>query len=455
MFRSMLLLSLFCVAASGATEDFTAWTEVDPATYYEVSAGSVVATAIHRDMAGYVYYDFGAGYFEDVDVKFVWTPGAMNRTDALCHIGLVTFSNTLGDWHSIGQGGGTGARAFTAFQGRVTGGYYLGLWHEATMTIDKTNDSGVYVSVGTPYYCRLTKDHDGGANSTGQWTMTIATSNYADSGGTLIDTLTLDVPSGEQSAFRYALVCQSRVNSSSAPTSSGTISNLEFVEEGEPPEVAADPSPADDATLVALPVTLTWAESEGALNYDVYFALASGELAFVGNVDANEYEPNCFSGTEYQWRIDANNASGSTEGNVWTFTTALAKVTTPDPAHNETNVSVDQILSWVESDGATDYDVYVGLIGGSLSLLGNVTDELYDPVLNYSQGYQWRIDANNASTTTTGDIWQFYTEAEPVVEPNEPEPQPEPTEGWQRSRQWRRTPAWQKRETGLEGWRRR
>ena len=253
-------------------------------------------------------------------------------------------------------------------------------------------------------------------------------------------------------------------NTRLTPTQLGALEadpNSIFIQEeppAEPPAKATDPDPADDATLVALPVTLSWDESAGATDYNVYFSKVGDSLVLMGNVDVNEYEPYCRAGTEYQWRIDANNADGATEGDVWTFTTALAKVTALNPADEQREVPVDQVLAWTASDGAMNYNVYFGLAGGPLELMGNVTEQWYDPVLNYSHVYDWRVDPNNASGATEGDVWTFYTEAEPVVEPNEPEPepQPEPTEGWQRSRQWRKgPPAWQKRETGLEGWRRR
>jgi len=134
-----------------------------------------------------------------------------------------------------------------------------------------------------------------------------------------------------------------------------------------------------------------------------------------------------------------------------------AKVTTPDPADEQRDVPVDQVLNWAASEGAMNYNVYFGLAGGPLELMGNVTEQWYDPVLNYSHVYDWRVDPNNASGATAGDVWTFYTEAEPVVEPNEPEPEPEPesTDVWRRTRPWQRSTNWIKRETGLEGWRRR
>ena len=129
-----------------------------------------------------------------------------------------------------------------------------------------------------------------------------------------------------------------------------------------------------------------------------------------------------------------------------------AKVTTPDPADEQRDVPVDQVLNWAASEGAMNYNVYLGPALGSLSLLANVTGTTYGPALAYGQAYDWRVDPNNASGATEGDVWTFYTEAEPVVEPNEPEP--ESTDVWRRTRPWQRSTNWIK-QTGLEGWRKR
>lgn len=83
------------------------------------------------------------------------------------------------------------------------------------------------------------------------------------------------------------------------------------------------------------------------------------------------------------------------------------------------------------------------------------TDTLFTSELVEGHDYTWRIDPNHADGgTTTGDTWTFSTiAAEP--EPNEPEPEPDPVEDWQKTRPWRRSGGWIKRQTGLEGWRKR
>lgn len=60
-----------------------------------------------------------------------------------------------------------------------------------------------------------------------------------------------------------------------------------------------------------------------AETYDVYFSPVGQELSLIAfDIEATEFEipyPLNYN-TEYQWRVDAINAAGITEGDVWTFT---------------------------------------------------------------------------------------------------------------------------------------
>lgn len=114
----------------------------------------------------------------------------------------------------------------------------------------------------------------------------------------------------------------------------------------------------------------------------------------------------------------------STSGSSWTlyntrelwfkeYGTAAApsKPTNPTPANAATEVDFTGfVLSWQDGGGADTYDVYIGP-SGSLVLVSegqaglNYTtdiDEVPDDQVIY-----WRVDAINATGTTTGDTWNF------------------------------------------------
>jgi len=92
-----------------------------------------------------------------------------------------------------------------------------------------------------------------------------------------------------------------------------------------PPGQAANPNPANGATGVNVNADLTWAAGSGATSHDVYFGQDStpdsGE--FQGNQTGTTFDPGTLAeNTTYYWRIDEKNATGTTTGNVWSFTTS-------------------------------------------------------------------------------------------------------------------------------------
>lgn len=96
-----------------------------------------------------------------------------------------------------------------------------------------------------------------------------------------------------------------------------------------PPEQAANPSPENGAADVAVDVDLSWTAGAGAQSHDVYFGtdLVSLPLKSEGQ-STTTYDPGILANdTTYLWRIDENNANGTTTGIVWNFTTQSAGTT--------------------------------------------------------------------------------------------------------------------------------
>jgi hypothetical protein len=85
---------------------------------------------------------------------------------------------------------------------------------------------------------------------------------------------------------------------------------------------ASAPSPADGATNVGITTDLSWTAGAGATSHDVYFGTSSPGT-FQGNQTGTTFDPGTMAnGTTYYWRVDEKNASGTTTGLVWSFTTA-------------------------------------------------------------------------------------------------------------------------------------
>ncbi len=90
------------------------------------------------------------------------------------------------------------------------------------------------------------------------------------------------------------------------------------------PSAASNPVPADGAVSVSATADLSWTGDTTAANFDVYFGTDStpdsGELQ--GNQAVSNFDPGSLNyTTTYYWRIDSNNAAGTTTGSVWSFTT--------------------------------------------------------------------------------------------------------------------------------------
>jgi len=96
------------------------------------------------------------------------------------------------------------------------------------------------------------------------------------------------------------------------------------------PTKATNPAPSDTATDVTNnQATITWDDGGGADTFNVYYGTVSGSLSVVSSAQAGtsftvtgitDGSPYNHLSTRY-WRIDSTNASGTTTGDEWSFTT--------------------------------------------------------------------------------------------------------------------------------------
>ena len=91
------------------------------------------------------------------------------------------------------------------------------------------------------------------------------------------------------------------------------------------PVQAREPQPADDATDVALDAQMNWRPGREATSHQVFFATDSNAvaegLAPASTVTDHRYTPAPMDfGTTYYWKVDEIGASGTYEGDLWSFT---------------------------------------------------------------------------------------------------------------------------------------
>jgi hypothetical protein len=88
------------------------------------------------------------------------------------------------------------------------------------------------------------------------------------------------------------------------------------------PTKAVNVSPSSGATGVVITATLEWSDGGGADTYDVYFAPGATPSLVASALAATGYNPGTLlNNTSYSWRIDSENDNGTTQGDVWSFTT--------------------------------------------------------------------------------------------------------------------------------------
>lgn len=96
-----------------------------------------------------------------------------------------------------------------------------------------------------------------------------------------------------------------------------------------PPSKPSNPSPANGETNVSMTPTLCWSCSDpdgDTLAYDIYFGTDQNLTTPVESNHTNtSYQPGTLaSNTTYYWKIVAKDGKGGvTEGDLWSFTTAI------------------------------------------------------------------------------------------------------------------------------------
>jgi hypothetical protein len=104
---------------------------------------------------------------------------------------------------------------------------------------------------------------------------------------------------------------------------------------------------------------------------------------------------------------------------IVTYSTGAAApgaASSPSPADNATDVSINADLSWTAGSGSDSSDVYFGTTSPG-AFQGNQTATTFDTgTMSNDTTYYWRIDEVNTGGTTTGNVWSFTTISAEVIE---------------------------------------
>ena len=141
---------------------------------------------------------------------------------------------------------------------------------------------------------------------------------------------------------------------------------------------ATGPDPSHGEINVSVNKSLSWTAGTGATKHLVYFGTDStpDDGEYKGEQSGTSYDPpgNLSANTTYYWRIDERTRNGTTQGDVWSFTTRAAA--SPDaPDLVVTNARVDSDDETVETEET--FRVYVTVRNQGSAAAGSTRTRYY------------------------------------------------------------------------------
>ncbi|MCX6876287.1 MAG: hypothetical protein NTW21_21140 [Verrucomicrobia bacterium] len=211
------------------------------------------------------------------------------------------------------------------------------------------------------------------------------------------------------------------------------ICAIQIVEESGPPTVPSTPVPADLATNILTSTNLAWRDSSRTTGYQVFLwqegDAEPGTPTATPTLSVFTPPGGLAYATTYYWRVIAVGDAGTSDGPLWSFTTAanLAPdpVSNPAPAETAANVALNTSLGWGSAARAASYNCYLwkSTEAKPAPPTAVTTTPGFVPAANLEAGtiYQWQVDSVNGSGTTAGPLWSFTTGFVPEA-PTSPTP---------------------------------
>ena len=186
------------------------------------------------------------------------------------------------------------------------------------------------------------------------------------------------------------------------------------------PATFAKTSPANNAVSSQTTVTLAWAGSTRATNYEYCIALTQAACTtwVSTGTSTTAIKRGLVHNTTYYWQVRATNAAGTTlanTGQYWRVKVVLppAAFSKKDPANNAGNQPTTVTLTWVASARATSYEYCIALTQAACTnwKSAGVATRATVSGLAKNKIYYWQVRAKNAGGTTvaSGGFGKFTT----------------------------------------------
>ncbi|KAA9340723.1 LamG-like jellyroll fold domain-containing protein [Adhaeribacter soli] len=192
-----------------------------------------------------------------------------------------------------------------------------------------------------------------------------------------------------------------------------------------PPSKPTLVSPADLASGMPVPVTLSWNTAAGAPTYQVQVSTAADFSANIfdqSGIAATSVQVNAVANnTRYYWRVKATNVTGSSSwSSVRSFFTNLDAPVLNSPADASNGVAISPTLKWNAASAASAYQVQVSTAANFATIVFDQSNigatSVQVPALANNVTYYWRVKAANAGNSSAwSNAWTFTTI--PVVPP--------------------------------------
>jgi pectin methylesterase-like acyl-CoA thioesterase len=164
---------------------------------------------------------------------------------------------------------------------------------------------------------------------------------------------------------------------------------------GELPTAAWQPQPANTA-IADQTVTLKWAAGAAAASHIIYLDTVNPPAALYASTSVPTLAVGTLTPGVYYWRVDENNAAGTTAGQVWRFTAVTDGLApNPDPMtwsivpHATSHTSIEMVATTATDGSGVEY------------YFANLTDPAHDS--------GWQDSATYADTGLTPSTVYTYT----------------------------------------------